>query len=148
MKYLLMCTTAFFLLLQATPPVLAQGAGSEWDILLQEAMELHRTGKYDRGVVIARKALEVAEKNDGPDHPNVVVSLNFLGLLYDTQGQYAQAEPLYKRALAIYEKAFGPDHPNVALILVNLAELYRATKRDEEAETLEQRAARIQTTQR
>ncbi len=101
MKYLLTCTTAFLLLLQPTPPVFAQGSGSEWDILMQEAMELHDTGEYDRGVVIARKALEVAEKNDGPDDPNVALSLNFLALLYAKQGQYAQAEPLFKRALAI-----------------------------------------------
>ncbi len=148
MKHLLTCTTVFLLLLQATPPVFAQGSGSEWDILMQEAMELYRTGKYDRGVVIARQALEVAEKNDGPDHPNVAASLNGLGLLYASQGQYAQAEPLFKRALAIVEKALGPDHPYVAMSLANLAALYRATKRDEEAETLEKRAARIRATQR
>ena len=114
MKYLLTCTAVFLLLLQAIPPVFAQGSGSDWDILMQEAAELHRTGKYDRGVVIARKALKVAEKNDGSDHPNVVNSLNFLGLLYGMQGQYAQAEPLFKRALAIAEATLGEDHPHVA----------------------------------
>ena len=57
MKYLLTCTTAFLLLLQATPPVFAQGAGSEWDILNQEVNELYRTSKYERAVVVARKAL-------------------------------------------------------------------------------------------
>ncbi len=82
-------------LLQATPPVFGQGSGSEWDTLMQEVVEFHRTGKYDRGVVIARKALQVAEKNDGPEHPNVVRSLNFLAMLYGKQGQYAQAEPLF-----------------------------------------------------
>ena len=148
MKYLLTCTAALLLLLQATPPVLAQGAGSEWDILLQEAMELHRTGKYDRGVVVARKALEVAEKNVGPNHPAVATSLNNLAGLYSTQGHYAQAEPLYKRALAIAEEALGPGHPLVATTLNNLAALYRATNRDKEAETLEKRAARIRAIQR
>ncbi len=82
MKYLLTCTAALLLLLQATPPVFAQDSGSEWNILMQEAVELNRTGEYDRGVVIARKALEVAEKNDGPDHPYVALSLNFLAELY------------------------------------------------------------------
>jgi len=82
MKYLLTCTTAFFLLLQPTPLVFAQGSGSEWNILMQEAVELNRTGEYDRGVVIARKTLEIAEKNDGPDHPNVAMSLNNLAALY------------------------------------------------------------------
>ncbi len=126
MKYLLTCTTAFLLLFQATLPVFAQGAGIEWDILSQEVAELYRTGKFERAVVVARKALEVAEKNVGPNHPDVATSVNNLAVLYKTQGQYAQAEPLYKRALAIHEKALGPDHPDVATSLNNLAFLYYA----------------------
>ena len=143
MKYILTIATALLLLLPPTPPVFAQGAGAEWDILNQKVIELYRTGKYDRAVIVARKALEVAEKNVGPHHPDVATTLNNLAKLYDTQGQYAQAEPLYKRSLAIWEKALGPDHPDVATSLLNLAALYRATKLDEEAETLKQRAARI-----
>ncbi len=41
--------------------VFAQGAGTEWDNLNQEVMELYRTGNYDCAVVVAKKALEVAE---------------------------------------------------------------------------------------
>ena len=48
MKYILTITTAFLLLLLATPSVFGQAAGNEWDILNQEVMELYRTGKYDR----------------------------------------------------------------------------------------------------
>ena len=129
-------------------PALAEGAGIEWDILNQEVIELRRTGKYDRGVVVAKKALEVAENSVGADHPSVATSLNNLALLYYTQGQYASAEPLYKRSLAIGEKALGPDHPDVATSLNNLAALYRATKRTEEAEKLERRAERIRAMKR
>ena len=135
-----MCLTA--------APAYTQGAGIEWKILNQEAMELYRTGKYDRAIVVAKKALEVAEKNVGPNHPDVATSLNNLAELYRTQGQYAQAEPLYKRSLAIREKALGPDHPDVATSLNNLAWLYRATKRIVEAEKLEERAARIRAIKR
>lgn len=148
MKYILTITTAFLLLLLATPSVFAQGAGIEWDILNQEVMELYRTGKYDRAVVVAKKALEVAETNVGTNHPDVSTSLNNLALLHDNQVQYAQAEPLLKRSLAIKEKALGPDHPNLAKNFENLATLFRATKREEEAETLEQRAVRIRAIQR
>ncbi len=143
MKYILTITTAFLLLLLATPPVFAQGAGNEWDILNQEVMELYRTGKYDRAVVVAKKALAVAEKNVGPNHPDVATSLDNLALIYGVQAQYAVAEPLHKRALAIREEALGPDHPAVGQSLNNLAVLCRATNRDEEAEILELRAARI-----
>ena len=101
MKIIRTIGTAALLLWLVVPSVLARGAGIEWDILNQEVMELYRTGKYERAVIVAKKALQVAEENAGPDHPDVAASLNNLALLYRAQGQYAQAEPLYKRSLAI-----------------------------------------------
>ena len=129
-------------------PAYAQGAGIEWETLNQEATDLYRAGQYDRAVVVAKKALEVAEKDVGPNHPDVAQSLNNLAALYRAQGQYAQAEPLYRRSLAIWERALGPDHPDVATSLENLAALYRATQRIAEAEKLEERAARIRAIKR
>ncbi len=126
----------------------SQDAGNEWDILNQEVMSLYQQGQYDRAVVVAKKALEVAEKTIGPNHPDVATNLNNLGELYRAQGQYAEAEPLYKRSLAIWEKALGPDHPDVAASLDNLAVLYRATSREAEAEKLAARAARINVIER
>lgn len=87
-----------------------QRAGIEWDALNTEVMDLYRAGKYDRAVVVAKKALQVAEQNVGPNHPDVATSLNGLAALYRMQGDYAKAEPLLKRALAIKENALGPNH--------------------------------------
>jgi len=126
----------------------AQGAGIEWDILNREIIELYHAGKYDRAVIVSQKALEVAEQNVGPDHPDVARSLNNLAGLYDAQGDYAKAEPLFKRSLAISEKALGPDHPDVATSLENLAALYRKTNRGSAADALEQRAAKIRALKR
>ena len=106
-------------------PGTAEGAGVELDILNQEVTDLYRAGKYDRGVVVAQKALQVAEQTVGPDHPDVATSLHNLAGLYLAQGDYAKAEPLHKRSLAIKEKALGPDHPDVAMGLNNLAWLYK-----------------------
>ena len=92
----------------------AHSQGIEWETLNDEVISLYRQGLYDRAVVVAKKALQVAEQAVGPDHPSVATSLSNLALLYKTQGQYAQAEPLYRRALVIQEKALGPDHPDVA----------------------------------
>ncbi len=119
-----------------------------WETLNQEVMRLFRAGHYDRAVVLAQKALQVAEQNVGPDHPHVAASLYNLALLYQDQGAYAQAEPLYKRSLAIREKALGPDHPDVAASLENLAVLYLATDRGSEALALSQRAAKIRAMKR
>ena len=130
-------------------PALAQdrGAGIEWQTLNDEALELYRTGQYDRAVVVARKALAMAEQNVGPDHLDTATSLNNLAGLYDSQAEYAKAEPLYKRALAIREKALGPDHPSVATSLENLSALYRETRRESQAAELEKRAAAIRARQ-
>jgi hypothetical protein len=51
-------------------------------------MTLYRAGKHDRAVVVvARKALEVAEQNLGPDHRDVATSLNNLAVLYRARGE-------------------------------------------------------------
>jgi tetratricopeptide (TPR) repeat protein len=126
----------------------ARTAGAEWKALNEEAVTLLRSGQYERAGLVAQKALQMAEKNVGPDDPDVATSLNNLAGLHKTQGDYAKAEPLYKRSLAIWEKALGPDHPDVATSCENLAALYRATKRDSDAEALQQRAAKIRAMKR
>ena len=61
--------TVLFAFLCAMPAIAhAQGAGIEWETLNKEVMDLYRAGKYDRAVVVAKKALQVAEENVGPDH--------------------------------------------------------------------------------
>ena len=47
---------------------------TEWDVLNGEAKELCRQGKYDRAVVVAQKALDIAEQSLGTDHPDVATS--------------------------------------------------------------------------
>ena len=111
-------------LLSVGTSVAVQAQGSEWERLNAEANSFYKQGRYDQAVVAEKKALQVAEQNVGPDHPDVATSLNNLAVLYQVQGQYAQAEPLYKRSLAIREKALGPDHPDVAASVDNLALLY------------------------
>src|SRR5436309_11103034 len=117
-----------------TCPVQAQEA--EWKRLSQEAGALYNQGNYPQATIIFRRALDVAERTFGPDHPNVALSLNNLAALYITQSQYAQAEPLYKRSLAIKEKALGADHPDVAVSVYKLAELYNTQGQYAQAEPL------------
>ena len=78
-------TVAIMLLLAVPTLVHAQGAGIEWDSLNQEVMELYQQGKYDQAVLVAEKALEVANANLGPDHPDVATSLNNLAALYKSR---------------------------------------------------------------
>ena len=131
-------------LLLLTPlPGSSQAVGNEWDTLNQEMISLYQKGEYDRAVIVAKKALEVARKNHGENHPAVATSLNYLASLYYSQALYAQAEPLYKRSLAIREKALGPNHPEVATSLNNLATLYHSQGLYTQAEPLFKRSLTI-----
>ena len=69
----------------ASPAVFSQGAG-----------------KYDRAGVAATKALEVAEKNVGPVHPDVAVSLENLAALYRATHRDKDAAKLEQRAADIW----------------------------------------------
>ena len=82
-------------------PVLAKGA--EWKALNDEAVSLYRQGSYERAVVVAKKALQIAEQEVGPDHPDVATSLKNLAALYRKTGREKEAELLKKRAAAIPE---------------------------------------------
>ena len=139
MKYMLTTRVFFLFLWLATTPVFAQGADHEWDILNRQVKELYRTGQYDRAVVVAKKALEVAEHNVGPNHLDVAKCLNNLAVLYEAQGRYEQAKPLIKRSLVIYETALGPDHPDVALTLNTLAAIHNSQGEYALAERLSKR---------
>ncbi len=121
---LLQAIAMLVLLLLSTSYVLAQGADDEWDILIQKTRELYQAEQYDRAEVVAKKALELAEKDIERGDPDVATNLDNLATVYLHQGQYAQAEPLLKRALAIKTKALGPDHPDVAWSLNALAVIY------------------------
>lgn len=132
---------ALILALTISSSVNAQSA--ELNALNKQVTSLYQSGQYDQALVVAIKALEIAEKELGSDHPTVANSLNNLALLYQALGQYAKAEPLHIRALAIWEKALGPDHPAVATSLNNLAELYIALGQYAKVEPLLMRALSI-----
>ena len=74
-----------------------------------------------------------AQKNFGPDHPNVAISSSNLAVVYQALGRYEEAAGLLEAALASDQKNFGPDHPSVARTRNNLALVYQALGRYEEA---------------
>ena len=98
----------------------------------RQGKALKEAGRYEQAIPFYREALELGEREFGPDHPTTALLLNNLASLYESQGRYAEAEPLYERALAILEMALGPEHPNVADSLNNLAALYTAQDRSSE----------------
>lgn len=115
----------------------------EWEKLTEQAVTLYQQGRYLAGAKVTKKALSVAQKTFGPNHPNVANSLNNLAEFYRAQSKYAEAEPLFKRSLAIYEKAVGKDHPDVATVLENMARSSEKIGKKDEALKLKARARQI-----
>ena len=107
-----------------------------WKEQITRSVTLLQQGRYSEAAKVADKALKVAEKTFGINHPEVVVSMNIMAAVYQAQGKYAEAEALYKRSLEIDEKALGKDHPRVTASLNNLASLYQAQGKYSEAEPL------------
>lgn len=62
---------AAVLMMLAAVPVFGEGAGPEWEALYRQATELYKEGQYEQALGAAKQALEIAETNVGPDHPDV-----------------------------------------------------------------------------
>ena len=122
---------------------IADGAGLEWKILNQQVHDLYDAGMYGRAVVVAREALELAEKNASEDHPDIAISLGNLASMYRAQEHHDKAEPLFIRALDIFEKVLGTDYPHIATNLNNLGLLYIKQGHYDKAEPLFKRALAI-----
>ncbi len=62
----------------------------------------------------------------GPAHPHTLISVNNLGYLLDSKGDFDGAEPLYRRALEGLEKRLGSAHPTTKTVRGNLLSLLEA----------------------
>src|ERR1700686_1354163 len=72
--------------------------------LLKQANEKKAAGQLDEAIVLAERAVQLAEKSLGPEHPTVTMSLAFLAQLYEQKHDDKRAETIYLRALAVAEK--------------------------------------------
>ena len=71
----------------------------------------NRQGQYERALENHQKALEIFIKFSGQDHPDVAVSYQNLGAVYQRQGNHVQTKEMVTKAYHIFLKVLGPDHP-------------------------------------
>ncbi len=103
----------------------SQSDDDELNLLNQQVHKLFKQGKYREAIPLEEKAVELAKRVRGTEHPDTATSLNNLALLYKHINEYAKAEPLHQEALRIRQKVLGPEHSETATSLNNLAELYQ-----------------------
>lgn len=89
------------------------------------------------------RELKDAERNIRSNSSEMVIKLEELADLYESQGQHAEAAQLYERLLSIKEKAMGPDHSDLVKSLNNLAGLYKTQGQYALAEPLYKRLLAI-----
>ena len=87
---------------------------------------LDNRGQLGEAGQALKRALAIAEKVHGPDHPDVAALANNIGAILQAQGDLAGALQYTQRALAIDEKVYGPDHPNVATLANNIGQILQA----------------------
>jgi len=109
-------------------------------LLEQTGYYLSKRARYGEAEPLLKRALQIRERQLGPQHLSVAISLNSLGFLYRKQNKYEQAEQAYQRALTIREQQLGLEHPSTAETLNHLVFLYREQDKYEQAEQAYQQA--------
>ena len=81
-------------------------------------------GNYDQAEELYNDVLFKKEKTLGPNHPDTLLIVNNLGLLYYNKGDYEKAEPLFVKALDGFKKTLDLNDENIRVTTNNLALAY------------------------
>ena len=85
---------------------------------------LTHEGDYPKALEWYYKALAIAEKVLGLEHPHTATTYNNIAGVYNNQGDYPKALEWYYKGLAIYEKVLGLEHSSTATAYNNIAGVY------------------------
>jgi hypothetical protein len=94
--------------------------------LVEAAQQAAAAGDYPTAAYRLRDAAEWQERQLGPDHPDLVNTLNNLGVVLERSRRLEEAEGAYRRAYAIARKVFDASHPFVVTSAANLREFCEA----------------------
>jgi tetratricopeptide (TPR) repeat protein len=101
-------------------------------------------GKDDpAALAAAQRGLEVAERELGPEHPQVIAALNNVSIAHYYGHRKDEALVYLQRALGLAEKVHGPNHPTIAIPLNNMGVILTDQSRYAEAIGPYERALRI-----
>ncbi len=81
----------------------------------------------------------------GPDHPDTLRAMHYLGSSYDLIGRLSESLKLREETLALYRAKLGPDHPDTLASMNNLALSYGSLGRETDALKLRQETLALTT---
>ena len=103
------------------------------------ALLYHLQDKFEQSIELYLRALDIRERAQGPEYPDLASTLIALAKVYKEQGEYInEAEQLYLRALSELRISYGNDHPKISVTQKELAEFYRQQGKISEAETIDE----------
>ena len=97
-------------------------------VLNNLALLLQATNRLGEAEPLMRRALQIAEKSYGPDHPSVAIDLDNLAQLLKDTNRLGEAEPLMRRTLLIllkFTRETGHFHPDLRVALENYSGLLK-----------------------
>jgi hypothetical protein len=100
--------------------------------LIENAEQAAAAGNYSSAEELLREAAALQEQTLGPQHPDLVNTLNNLGVVCEITDNPIDAEHYFRRAYAIATATLAPDHPFVATSSKNLHDFCAARGRPAE----------------
>ena len=94
---------------------------------------LDAQGKPEEALAIHQKSLDIKLNVFGPDHPDIAVTYNNIGVVYLQQAKYPEALNMYQKSLNIDIKVHSCNHPCVADTLYKIAHIYESQELFESA---------------
>ncbi len=102
----------------------------------EQRQELHRQGKYDLALQLAREQLKTRERLLGQEHQDTLVAVSETGELLRVLGREEEAEPLVRRAFKGTRRVLGEEHLGTLVCLNNMATFLGSRGKHAEAEPL------------
>ena len=90
----------------------------------QPAWVKYNQGEYKEALTYYKKSLEIKEKTFSTNHPDLALTYNNIGLVYDSMGEYLKALASYEKALEIQHKSLPSNHRDLAASYNNLGMVY------------------------
>jgi serine/threonine protein kinase/tetratricopeptide (TPR) repeat protein len=89
-------------------------------------------------------ARKLYTEHRGPDHPDTLLSMNYLALSYAAAGRTREAIELHEETLQLRKARLGPEHPDTLASMSGLANSYAAAGRLQEALKLREETLQLQ----
>ena len=103
-----------------------QAQTESWTVVNERFKQQYAAGRYQEAMRSGDTALQLALRLHGKNHENYGKSLQNLGVLYFSLGDYPKASIHFTEALRVRENVHGSNSPEAISTLNNLAVLYKA----------------------